>query len=51
MRLSRLREHYADAFSAYATGSPRSLQSALAKITYGLSIAPKALRGQVILHF
>jgi Zn-dependent protease with chaperone function len=24
------------------TGNPRSLQSALAKITYGLSIAPKA---------
>jgi len=45
MRLSRLREHYADAFSAYATGSPRSLQSALAKITYGLSIAPKAPSG------
>lgn len=42
MRLSRLREHFADAFSAYATGSPRSLESALAKITYGLSIAPKA---------
>jgi Zn-dependent protease with chaperone function len=42
MRLSRLREHFADAFSAYLTGSPRSLQSALAKITYGLSIAPKA---------
>jgi len=41
MRLSRLREHYADAFSAYETGSPRSLSSALAKITYGLSIAPK----------
>lgn len=41
MRLSRLREHFADAFSAYATGSPRSLESALAKITYGLSIAPK----------
>ncbi len=41
MRLSRLREHFADAFSAYATSSPRSLASALAKITYGLSIAPK----------
>ncbi len=40
MRLSRLREHYADAYSAYATGSPRSLESALAKITYGLSLAP-----------
>jgi heat shock protein HtpX len=42
MRLSRLREHYADAYSAYVTGSPRSLQSALSKITYGLSIAPPA---------
>ncbi len=41
MRLSRLREHFADAFSAYVTGSPRSLESALTKITYGLSLAPK----------
>lgn len=39
--LSRLREHYADAYSAYLTKSPRSLISALAKITYGLSVAPK----------
>lgn len=31
MRLSRLREHYADAYSAYVTGSPRSLESALRK--------------------
>jgi heat shock protein HtpX len=45
MRLSRLREHYADAYSAYLTGSPRSLQSALAKITYGLSISPKPPEG------
>ncbi len=45
MRLSRLREHYADAFSAYVTGSPRGLESALAKITYGLSISPKAPEG------
>ena len=45
MRLSRLREHYADAYSAYATGSPRELESALAKITYGLSISPKAPEG------
>jgi heat shock protein HtpX len=43
MRLSRLREHFADAFSAYLTGNPRGLESALAKITYGLSIAPKAV--------
>jgi heat shock protein HtpX len=42
MRLSRLREHYADSYSAYLTGNPRSLQSALTKITYGLSVAPKA---------
>ncbi len=42
MRLSRLREHFADAYSAYLTENPHSLQSALAKITYGLSIAPKA---------
>ncbi len=41
MRLSRLREHYADAYSAYVTGSPRSLESALTKITYGLSLAPR----------
>jgi heat shock protein HtpX len=40
-RLSRLREHYADAYSAYLTGSPRQLESALTKITYGLSLSPK----------
>ena len=45
MRLSRLREHYADAYAAYVTGSPRSLESALAKITYGLSISPKPTEG------
>jgi heat shock protein HtpX len=45
MRLSRLREHYADAYSAYVTGSPRSLESGLAKITYGLSISPKPTEG------
>ncbi len=42
MRLSRLREHYADSYSAYLTHNPRSLESALAKITYGLSLSPKA---------
>jgi Zn-dependent protease with chaperone function len=41
MRLSRLREHYADAYSAYLTGEPNNLQSGLAKITYGLSIIPQ----------
>jgi heat shock protein HtpX len=45
MRLSRLREHYADAYSAYVTASPRSLESGLAKITYGLSISPKPPEG------
>ncbi|MGD8544986.1 MAG: zinc metalloprotease HtpX [Candidatus Bathyarchaeota archaeon] len=45
MKLSRLREHYADAYSAYATSSPRSLQSALAKITYGLSLSQKPTSG------
>jgi heat shock protein HtpX len=45
MRLSRLREHYADAYAAYITGSPRSLESALAKITYGLSLSPKPPSG------
>ncbi|MFX1561824.1 MAG: M48 family metalloprotease [Promethearchaeota archaeon] len=37
--LSRMREHYADTYSAQLTGSPRSLESALAKITWGLSLA------------
>jgi len=45
MRLSRLREHYSDAYSAYVTGAPRSLESALAKITYGLSLSAKAPSG------
>ena len=45
MRLSRLREHFADAYSAYVTGQPRELESALAKITYGLSISPKPPEG------
>ncbi|MGD8507123.1 MAG: zinc metalloprotease HtpX [Candidatus Bathyarchaeota archaeon] len=45
MRLSRLREHYADAYSAYVTDSPRKLASALTKITYGLSLSPKPPHG------
>jgi heat shock protein HtpX len=45
MRLSRLREHYADAYSAYVTGQPRQLESALTKITYGLSLSPKPTTG------
>jgi heat shock protein HtpX len=39
-RISRIREFYADAYSAHITGKPHSLASALTKITYGLSLAP-----------
>lgn len=45
MSLSRLREHYSDAYSAYLTGQPRQLESALTKITYGLSLSPKPTTG------
>jgi Zn-dependent protease with chaperone function len=50
MRLSRLREHYADAYSAYVTESPRQLESALTKITYGLSLAPTPSTGARTLY-
>jgi len=50
MRLSRLREHYADAYSAYVTGEPHHLQSALTKITYGLSLSPKPPHGARTLY-
>ncbi len=40
LRLTRLRETYADAYSAYLTRRPRELESALVKIAYGLSMAP-----------
>jgi len=39
LKLSRQREFYADTFSAVTTGDPHSLSSALAKITYGLSLS------------
>jgi heat shock protein HtpX len=45
LRLSRLREHFADVYSGYLTGSPRSLESALTKITYGLSLRPEDAHG------
>jgi heat shock protein HtpX len=45
LRLSRLREHFADVYSGYLTGSPRSLESALTKITYGLSLRPEEAHG------
>ncbi len=45
LRLSRLREHFADAYSGYLTGSPGSLESALTKIAYGLSLRPEDTHG------
>jgi Zn-dependent protease with chaperone function len=39
--LSRVREYFADQFSASATGAPDQLASALVKIAYGLAPAPK----------
>lgn len=45
LKLSRLREHFADVYSGYLTGSPRSLESALTKITYGLSLRPENPHG------
>ena len=50
MRLSRLREHFADAYSAYLTGAPRQLESGLTKITYGLSLSPKPPHGARTLY-
>ena len=50
MRLSRLREHYADAYSAYVTAEPRQLESALTKISYGLSLAPQPPHGARTLY-
>jgi heat shock protein HtpX len=44
-RLSRLREYYADSYSAFITMNPHALSSALTKITYGLSLAQKDSAG------
>lgn len=43
--LSRSREYFADTYSAYVTGKPRNLRSALAKLSYGLSISSKESTG------
>ena len=43
--LSRSREHFADTYSAYITGEPHHLRSALTKIAYGLSLSPKESSG------
>jgi heat shock protein HtpX len=45
LRLSRMREFYADSHSALVTGDPHSLSSALAKITYGLSLSKEEAHG------
>lgn len=50
LRLSRLREHFADVYSGYLTGSPRSLESALTKIAYGLSMRPEEPSGARALY-
>lgn len=50
LRLSRLRESFADTFSAYLTSSPRSLESALTRITYGLSLSPGEPHGARALY-
>jgi Zn-dependent protease with chaperone function len=40
--LSRVREYYADAYSAQATGNPNALATGLVKIAYGLARAKPA---------
>lgn len=44
--LSRKREYYADAFSAYVTGKPASLMNSLAKISYAAAAMPAEARGE-----
>jgi heat shock protein HtpX len=45
LKLTRLRESYADAYSAFLTQRPRELESALTKIAYGLSMSPEEPHG------
>ncbi len=45
LRLSRLREYFADSYSALLTKNPHGLSSALTKITYGLSLSKKEPHG------
>src|SRR5881409_3906897 len=45
LRLTRLRESYADAYSAFLTQRPRELESALTKFAYGLSMSPEEPHG------
>jgi heat shock protein HtpX len=50
LALSRLREYYADRFSGINT-RPRLLASALAKITYGLSLSAERSRNAAVRSF
>ena len=50
MWLSRQREFYADAFSAYATKKPEALMKALAKITYNMAPAQKGDKSSSMLR-
>ncbi len=45
LKLTRLRESYADAYSAFLTQRPRELESSLTKIAYGLSMSPEEPHG------
>lgn len=49
--LSRQREYYADAYSAYSTGKPNTLMRALAKISYDLGKAKPQPEGQPLKAF
>ena len=44
--LSRVREYYADYYSAHDTGKPNALASALVKIAYGLAKLPPKAEGE-----
>ncbi len=48
--LSRLREYYADEFSAKVTGDPNLLSSALIKIAYGIASVPDTAKTAHLLN-
>ena len=48
--LSRMREYYADEFSAKETGNPNALSSALIKIAYGIAAVPDTERTAHLLN-
>jgi heat shock protein HtpX len=51
MWLSRSREYYADAFSAYSTNNPSALMSGLAKISYQMMRVKPAAAGKTMASF